>query len=201
MAAASHRSSLVARSRRTRYNRRMAQTLGYHIVIAGYGLWLPGDERGSWSTTWDEQLGLIEPHALHPGDPIRLRMSEERLKQTPVRLSHEMAAVIANTLADCASRSDWSVAALCVMSTHAHMLLTPTERHIDTTVKWIKDQMTKAIHQRTAYQRPVWCKGKWRSFIFDLDVWESTRTYIEKHNVRRGMVPRPYAFVESTFPT
>jgi hypothetical protein len=27
----------------------MPNTIGYHIVKTGYGLWLPGDERGSWS--------------------------------------------------------------------------------------------------------------------------------------------------------
>ena len=52
---------------------RMRQTLGYHIVISGYGLWLPGDERGHWSEAWDAELGFIEPHALHAGDPVRKR--------------------------------------------------------------------------------------------------------------------------------
>jgi hypothetical protein len=80
------------------------------------------------------------------------------------------------------------------------MLLTPTERPIDGTVKWIKDRMTKAIHRAARHTGPVWCKGRWRSFIFDTDVWQSTQTYIEEHNVRRGMGPRPHLFVNSTFP-
>jgi hypothetical protein len=64
----------------------MAVTYGYHIVISGYGVWLPGDERGHWSTAWDEELGFIEPHTLHPGDPVRKRMALERQKQ-PVSCS------------------------------------------------------------------------------------------------------------------
>ena len=68
----------------------MARTLGYHIVISGYGLWLPGDERGSWSAAWDEQIGFVEPHTLHPADPVRLRMSQERMRQAPVRLDDRM---------------------------------------------------------------------------------------------------------------
>jgi hypothetical protein len=57
----------------------MPRTIGYHLVKSAYGLWLPGDDRGSWSDAWDDQIGYYEPHALHDGDPIRLRMAEERL--------------------------------------------------------------------------------------------------------------------------
>ena len=63
-----------------RYDGRMLRTIGFHIVISGYGLWLPGDERGHWSDAWDEELGFVEPHTLHAGDPVRKRMAEERQK-------------------------------------------------------------------------------------------------------------------------
>ena len=177
----------------------MAQTIGYHIVISGYGLWLPGDQRGSWSPAWDKQIGLVEPHTLHPGDPVRLRMSEERMKHPLVRLTAEMVGLIVETLADCTEKSDWSIVAAPVEVTHSHLLVTYTERNIENTIKWVKDQATKAIHRRTSHRGPVWCKGKWRSFIFDLDVWGHTIEYIEEHNERRGVGPRPYSFIDRGF--
>jgi hypothetical protein len=175
------------------------QTLGYHIVLAGYGLWLPGDARGSWSTRWDEELGLIEPHTLHPADPVRLRMSTERFRGTAVRLDGIMVASLIATIQQCIDESDWSVAAASIESTHTHLLLTFTERNIDDTIKWIKDRATKAIHRDTCHTGPVWCKGSWRSFLFDLDVWQGVQTYIEQHNIRRGVGSRPYQFVNPTF--
>jgi hypothetical protein len=78
----------------------MRRTLGYHIVISGYGLWLPGDERGHWSEAWDEGLGFIEPHTLHAGDPVRLRMAEERRKHPVVKLDNIMQRVVTGD--DCA---------------------------------------------------------------------------------------------------
>jgi hypothetical protein len=51
----------------------MPRAFGYHIVISGFGLWLPGDERGHWSEQWDDELGLSEPRTLHQGDAERLR--------------------------------------------------------------------------------------------------------------------------------
>jgi REP element-mobilizing transposase RayT len=170
----------------------MPKTLGYHIVLAGYGLWLPGDERGSWSTAWDEQLGLIEPHMLHSGDPVRRRMSEERQKHPPVRLTQEMIRLVVSTLADCQSKSDWTILAASIEDTHTHLLLTYTDRDIDNTIKWLKDQITKAVHRNTNHSGPVWCKGRWRTFIFEEEAWAVVKNYIENHNIRRGLEANPH---------
>lgn len=180
--------------------RAMMNTIGYHIVISGYGLWLPGDDRGHWSERWDEHIGLIEPRTLHDGDPVRKRMAEERMKHPPVRLNPRMIDIVANTIGRCADHSDWDVAAASIEPTHAHLLLTYTPRNIDTTVKWIKDQCTKAIHRGTNHTGMVWCRGKWRGFIFDDAMWRNTIQYIERHNVRRGKPARPYAFIATPTP-
>jgi REP element-mobilizing transposase RayT len=173
----------------------MPRTLGYHIVISGYGLWLPGDERGHWSEAWDAELGYVEPHTLHAGDLVRLRMAKERQKHPAVRLDQMMQSVVAEAIGCCQAESVWRVAAAAVEATHTHLLLTYSDRDIDNTVKWIKDQATKAIHRTTDHAGPVWCKGRWRSFIFESKLWDNTLAYIERHNVRRGVEPRPFAFI------
>ncbi len=174
----------------------MPRTLGYHIVVSGYGLWLPGDDRGHWSEAWDTEIGYHGPHTLHAGDPVRRRMAEERQKHPPVKLNFAMQAVVVDTIGRCRSESDWQVAAASIESTHTHLLLTYTERDIDHTVKWLKDQTTKAVHRNTPHSGPVWCKGRWRSYIFDPEVWRNTRQYIDRHNERRGAAPRPYYFID-----
>ena len=122
-------------------------------------------------------------------------MSQERAKHPPVRLGPDMIAAVVDTLVLCAGESDWRIAAASIESTHTHLLLTYTRRNIDVTVKWIKDRATKAIHANTPHQGPVWCKGKWRSFVFHEEGWDSVRTYIELHNERRGVGMRPYPFL------
>ncbi len=172
----------------------MARTLGYHVVVSGYGLWLPGDERGYWSEAWDDELGYVEPHMLHEGDPIRKRMAEERMQSPPVRLSPAMIDTVIAAIGLCCSEPDWSIAAASIESTHTHLLITYSKRDIDGTVKWLKDRTTKAVHQATSHVGPIWCKGKWRSYVFDELVWDHTQRYIERHNERRGVGPRPYPF-------
>lgn len=163
----------------------MPHTIGYHIVIAGYGLWLPGDERGSWSEAWDEKVGFLDHHTLNQGDPQRKRIALERMKHAPVCLNNMMIQTVKDTIVRCESQSDWVVTAASIEATHTHLLLTYTNNNIDNTVKWLKDQFVKAIHRYTQHDGPVWCKGKWRSYIFNDRVWDNTKSYIERHNIRR----------------
>jgi hypothetical protein len=173
----------------------MANTLGFHVVISGFGLWLPGDDRGHWSDAWDAQIGYHQPHTLHEGDPVRRRMAAERMRHDPVRLDPAMQRIVAETVGRCVADSAWDIAAASIEATHTHLLLTYSPRDIDHTVKWIKDRCTKAIHTATPHGGPVWCKGRWRSYIFDERVRHNTLRYIERHNVRRGVGPRPYPWI------
>lgn len=175
----------------------MIRTLGYHYVKSCYGLWLPGDDRGSWSEAWDSQIGYIEPHALHPGDPVRRRMAEERMKHPPVRLSTGMVDVVTAAIADCVADSagELTIVSAAIEQTHFHLLIPYSGRDIDKTAKWLADRTTKAIHASTTHSGPVWCKGKWRSYIFDSSCWDNTVQYIERHNIRHGRQPRPYSFL------
>ncbi len=172
----------------------MGNTIGYHFVKSAYGLWLPGDERGSWSDAWDDQIGYCEPHTLHGGDPVRLRMAEERLKHPPVRFTQDMIAAIADAVGQCVRSANGGlvVAAMAIETTHMHLALGYTGRDIDTTGKWIADQTTKAVHRTTSHAGPVWCKGRWRSFVYDQAVWGNVLRYIRQHNIRRGMPADPY---------
>jgi REP element-mobilizing transposase RayT len=133
---------------------------------------------------------------LHEGDPVRKRMAQERQAHPRVLLDGSMISTVAATIGQCLHESDWRIAAGSIESTHTHLLLTYTERDIDNTVKWLKDQTTKAIHRGTSHAGPVWCKGSWRSFVYDPIIWRNTRRYIERHNQRRRVGPRPYPFID-----
>ena len=171
----------------------MPSTIGYHVVKSGYGLWLPGDDRGSWSKAWDAKIGFIEPHTLHQGDPVRQRMATERMIHTPVRLTDAMIDAVAGALALCADRSGdgLSIVAATIQPTHMHLLIPYSGRDIHRTVRWIADQTTKAVHRNTDHLGPIWSKGKWCSYVFDQSHWHNTMQYIQRHH----SVARPFSFV------
>jgi hypothetical protein len=175
----------------------MPNTLGYHFVKSAYGLWLPGDDRGCWSEAWDDQIGYYEPHHLHDSDPVRERMAEERMKHPPVVFNDVMTNAIVDAIGDCVKKSNGglSIAAFAIECTHMHLLIPYSGRDIDNTAKWLADQTTKAVHKYTTHKGPVWGKGKWCSFVYDMEHWLNTIGYIRRHNTRRGLAADPYAFI------
>ncbi|MCH8046927.1 MAG: hypothetical protein IID44_24765 [Planctomycetes bacterium] len=175
----------------------MSRTLGYHLVKSTYGQWLPGDERGHWSDAWDERIGYVQPHMLHEGDPVRKRMAEERIKYPPVWMSDAMKSAVTEAITQCVKKSAGGllIKAATIESTHFHLLIPYSGRDIHRTAKWLADQTTKAVHRGTAHDGPVWCKGKWCTFVFDESHWQNAIEYIERHNMRRGLGRRPNSFV------
>ncbi len=173
----------------------MPRTLGYHYVKSGYGLWLPGDNRGSWSETWNEQIGFTQPHKLNPGDPVRLRMANERMKHEAVRLDETMIDAVVDAINQCESSSPWQIAAASIEATHMHLIITYSGLDIKRTLKWLVQQTTKAVHNQTAHVGPVWCEGYWCSYVFDNDYWTNLVQYIQKHNLRRNEAAKPYQFI------
>ena len=171
----------------------MPRTIGYHVVKSGYGLWLPGDERGSWSQAWDAKIGFIEPHTLHVGDPVRQRMAQERMLHPPMHLTDAMIDAVAGALALCVDRSGGglSIVAVTIEPTHMHLLIPYSERDIHHSVRWVADQTTKAVHRTTDHLGPIWSKGKWCSYVFDQSHWHNTMQYIQRHDP----AARPFSFI------
>jgi REP element-mobilizing transposase RayT len=102
---------------------------------------------------------------------------------------------VVSAIARCAAESEWELAAFSIEETHMHALLTYNTRSIESTLKWLAQETTKAVHRETSHNGPVWCKGRWRQFIFDESHWWNTIQYIERHNLRLGLPARPYDFI------
>jgi REP element-mobilizing transposase RayT len=173
----------------------MPATLAYHLVKSAYGLWLPGDERGTWSASWDEDIGYIDPHSLHSEDPARLRMAAERMAHPPLRWNHEIQQVIASTIGECRRQSEWRAVAFAIEATHFHLIISYSGADIDRTAKWIAQQVSKAVHRMTDHQTPVFCKGRWREFIYENEHYRNLINYVENHNVSHGLSRRPYEWI------
>jgi REP element-mobilizing transposase RayT len=173
------------------------QTIGYHLVKTTYGTWLPGDERGHWSSIFDPVTWrFIEHRKLHPGQPARKEFSHESMKYAPFHITADVSKVVEETLMRCQAESDWKIIAGTIEATHLHLLITYTGRSIDQTARWLSSRLTTDIHQNVNYNGPVWTSGKWAESITDERHWQNLILYVEQHNIRRGLEPRPYRFLQ-----
>jgi hypothetical protein len=173
----------------------MPRTMGYHWCKSTYGLWLPGDDRGHWSEAWDDQIGFIEPHTLHEGDPTRKRMAAERMKHPPVRLDESMRLAVERAITECAADSPWKIVAGYIGEAHTHLVITYSGLDIHRTVKWLAQCTTKAVHCETTHQGPLWCEGCWLTYLFDDPYWFNTIRYVRRHSERHGNGRAPYPFL------
>jgi REP element-mobilizing transposase RayT len=121
-------------------------------------------------------------------------MAEERMVYPPLKWDNAMMRVIAQTLGDCAKASPWKIMAASIEPTHFHALLTDSPVDIERSVKWIAQEMTKAVHRQTTHAGPVFCKGRWLQFIYDQSHWDNIIGYIDAHNARHGLPARPVDF-------
>ncbi|HEV2294023.1 MAG TPA: hypothetical protein VGR35_09205 [Tepidisphaeraceae bacterium] len=160
----------------------MPTTIGYHFVKSTHGTWLPGDERGHWSEAWDEQIGFIEPHMLHAGDPMRLRMARERIKHPEVRLTPKMIQVVEQTIARCVAESPCSIIAASIERTHS--------------------APAASVHDEGYSQPPVYVAMRVRCGVrgSGFNSSSTSRTGATPSNTSNdtmsgGLDPRPYAFL------
>ena len=172
----------------------MGRTIGYHVVKSGYGLWLPGDERGHWSDTWDREIGYVEPHTLHAGDPERRRMAEERRKHPPVWFDEAMIRVILAALRQREQESTWEFDTVAVEPTHVHLLILTRVETFTARRSGLRSQSPRRACE-TSHEGPVLAKGKWCHYIYDWDSWSQVRAYIDRHRthptVRASHHPQP----------
>ena len=165
-----------------------AMLIGHHVVKSGHGLWLPGDERGSWRKEWDQQIGEHGSTRFAVGDPIMERMARERLKHPPVtwtlQIQRRMFATLRRLVAE--SGGELNIPALAIEETHLHLLVKASRHPIESTARWISHQLTIDIQAMPGHRGPVFAEGRWRGWIRDDRHWEEAYAYIQSHNTRRG---------------
>jgi REP element-mobilizing transposase RayT len=123
------------------------------ITWTTYGSWLPGDARGFVSNIADptgkgmrhNQPGT-ECDADHPG--LRQYMAE-RLRQPPVILTADQAAILLEQFHETARFRRWLLLAAAVMSTHAHLVVgVPGDADPETLLRDFKSYGSRALNRR-----------------------------------------------------
>jgi REP element-mobilizing transposase RayT len=86
--------------------------------------------------------------------------------------------------------------AAAIERTHFHLLTGVMREDVGTFMGRIKGMTSSAICAlpENAGRRHVWTAHYWEVFLFDEGGVDAVQTYIEAHNVRRGLSPNPYSW-------
>lgn len=167
--------------------------------------WPPGDHRGHWSSLFDLYGRLLKDgHRLNIPDPITLKHAQDLAIEPPKILSPAEIDLVADVIgAHCPDSPQHAggyvkipglkMIAGTIERTHTHLLLEPLSTDIGEVVGRIKSATSSAVCLLGQTNRSrTWTKGYWKVFLFEDAVVPVVASYIEQHNLRRGLPPAPY---------
>jgi REP element-mobilizing transposase RayT len=189
--------------------------VGYHVIFATYGFWLPNDPRGSWSEwvgSWDlfrygPATKTEERHSLaHDEHDRAARLAAKgALKYPPVQFTGVQARAVARGFAKYIKRLGIDVWACSIMPDHVHLVVGKLPMSVEQLVIQLKGAATRqleeeGIHPLGRYKEPgkrvpqCWVRGQWKVFLDPEDVPRAIQ-YVEENPVREGFKRQSWSFV------
>ena len=160
----------------------MSRTMGTLLTMTTYGTWLRGDRRG-----W------VDDGIIMPAEPTLELADRRRLKRAPFLFSEGDRIQIGQFIGDSLqSRINQQILVLSVESWHVHLVVGATSEPVSRVVKCAKD----AVRWGLRPSRPIWSDGYDKRFCFDDESLAARVRYVERHNERAGLGPRPWGFIE-----
>src|ERR1700722_1856325 len=178
----------------------MKAIIGHHLILTGYGHWLPNDVRGSGSTEVrsEELRDLGEIHlgrkaVQPPRNELREFHAEaaEKLYHPVLWFDEAKRQAIAEAFAQVIVKQKYTVWACAILRNHAHLCV---RRHRD-------DALTMWTHFATASRpaisenHPVWSARPYKVFMYEPDDVRSRIQYVENNPIKEGLPAQTYPFV------
>jgi REP element-mobilizing transposase RayT len=190
---------------------------GFHVIISTYGLWLPNDPRGSWST-WIRRWELLR---FGPATKVHTRRSvadaphggalraaaKQALRYPEVSLSGRQALSAAMGFRQAVDESNYAIHACSVLPQHAHLVFGPHDRNIRRIVGHLKARATQQLklddlhplagfRQKDGTTPSPWGRNSWCVFIFSESHMRAAIEYVKNNPLKEGKRRQRWSFVK-----
>lgn len=180
--------------------------IGHHLILHGYGHWLPNDPRGSGSQELREEkfadLGPIH-FGRKPVQPLREELKEfwnearPRLDFPILWFDDAKRQAIGDAFAEVVAKQRYTVWGCAVLSNHAHLCI---RRHRDDALTMWRAfaQASRERLRRSAGVdpgHPVWSERPYKVFLYTPEEVRQRVRYIEQNPVKEASVPQRWPFV------
>lgn len=180
--------------------------LGSHIILMGYGHWLPNDPRGSASTivTSDPLRAFGNAHPPNPASkPSETDLKSFRDRVTPALLhpilwfdaQHRniMALAIETLVVD----SGYTCWALALLHNHLHIVIRTHRDRTPLVTDRLMSSTREALHECNLAPRshPIWNNGPHWVFIRSPRQLDQCVSYVEQNPLKSGLSPQQWSFV------
>lgn len=180
--------------------------IAHHLILTGYGHWLPNDPRGSLSK--DIRAGKLLPLGpIHYGrkavQPSRVELrsfhaqARDLLEHDVLWFDAAKRQAIAEAFAQVMDTRRYTCWACAILSNHAHLVI---RKHRDK-AETMHDELRRAsaIRLRRSADipddHPVWSNDRYKKFLSTAEAVERTIRYVENNPVKEGVSSPALAFV------
>ncbi len=178
-----------------------------HLILTGYGHWLPNDPRGSTSreVVARKLRGLGE---LHVGrkfpQPARQtlksfhRNARRQLEHSVLWFDAAKRQVIADAFAQTMQDCRYTCFACAILSNHAHLIIRKHHDRAETMIDHFRTGSALRLCRLADVpnNHPVWNTGHYKKFLFTPEDITRTATYIRDNPARERIPEQNFPFVK-----
>lgn len=180
--------------------------IGNHLVLHGYGHWLPNDPRGSGSHEMRQQK-LADLGPLHFGrkqvQPARedlrkfSRAAAPKLDFAPVWFDDAKRQAVGESIAQAVRDTGYTVWACAVLRNHVHLCVRRHRDSAETIWKKFADTTAAELRRSTPLppDHPVWSQRPYKVYLYTPDDVRRVVAYIEHNPLKEGLAPQTWPFI------
>jgi REP element-mobilizing transposase RayT len=181
-------------------------TRAVHLIITGYGHWLPNDPRGSGSSSVRApKLRYYGP--VHFGrkrqQPLRAelrafhRNAEAKLEHPVLWFDEKMRDAIARGIERAQDEAQYTIWACAILRNHVHLVIrTHRDKSMDMLAR-IAGHAHESIHaQKLAPEgHPVWSNRPYKVYLRSDTQIQQVIRYVGQNPMKEGLAPQKWGFV------
>lgn len=180
--------------------------IAYHVILTGYGHWLPNDPRGSMSAT-PRSGKLLTLGPMHferkKTQPTRedlksfYRDARERLEHETIWFDSPHREIIAQSFAEVVKVRRYTCLACAILRNHAHLMIRKHRERVETMIAELRTASGAALRsaQLSPPQHPVWSSDLFKRFLFTGDDVRRVARYIQDNPAKERLPPQQFGFV------
>ncbi|HEY2881392.1 MAG TPA: hypothetical protein VGJ15_03140 [Pirellulales bacterium] len=190
--------------------------IGYHLILAARGFWLPNDPRGSWSSyVWAKNLQRFGPatkisttrSVAGTKHDRRARLAaKDAMKYPAVQFTGLQAKAIIDGFDSLVNQLKLTVHACSILPDHVHLVLGRRRRDSEEIAEMLKRAGTRrlnkaGINPMASFKQPngrtpnPWAAGGWIVYIDSVRQMRHTIGYVELNPEKAGLRRQQWRFV------
>lgn len=187
-------------------SRRNPPIIAHHLILTGYGHWLPNDPRGSNSSeVRQEKFADLGP--IHLGrktvqprrDELRtfMQVAQPQLTHSVLWFDESMRQVLADAVGETVGEQRYTVWAFAVLKNHLHLCVRKHRDSAQVMLERIELATANALRKSSEVpdDHPIWADRPYKRFLYTPEDIRRVIAYIERNPIKEGLGPQKWPFV------